>query len=762
MTSRTDRIMALAQQQLQDDTEVVSNDEPSESIGLDNVNSNEFVINVNSDLSERQDEIIILNLSNIEELVYDESDNRPNVNSECVEFLISQDDVVVEIVNDVNLTNESPPKSLENEPHEDDNDPDYNPSIDAADVFDSDASEDPIELREETLESVEAIEGVAAENNSSGEGGAQNNKRKRRKRNEVDERQWAVNKNKKLREIGRAYCGKKRINGKWDYSIKKEGRKMKERCGCKCKDNSKIRCSSIKEEERKTIFEKFWKLNRGEKKVYVDLLVLKLPTARSRDRKTEEVSRREFSYIYFLENNLKEKVRVCKKMFQNTIDLGEKTIRLWKNSNSEDAEDSNEDTDENAITNRVESGIKYQKVSEARRKISNESNVALNNFFDSLPKMESHYCRASTDKLYLEPNWTSKQALYKEYCKWTHEKNVKPLSSTVFANVFSKKNLSLFRPKKDECDICVAYRTGNISQEMYNLHQEKKNEARAEKEADKENEEHVFTMDLQSVLLCPKSQVSSLYYKTKLAVHNLTFFNLKSKDVTCYVWHEAEGGLTANEFTSIICDVITNLGLLPPQSKVILYSDGCCYQNRNAVLSNALFNLAKLKDIIIVQKYLEKGHTQMEADSVHSAIERQVRGRVFNVPADYVTAMKKARSNPKPYNIKYLDHLFFRNYESLNFFKSIRPGKKSGDPCVVDIRALKYTDKEILYKLRFSDGWKKLPLRIPSTVQTSHDIPILYKERLPIKSSKYQDLQALKLSLPLDYHSFYDNLPHRP
>ena len=58
--------------------------------------------------------------------------------------------------------------------------------------------------------------------------------------------------------------------------------------------------------------------------------------------------------------------------------------------------------------------------------------------------------------------------------------------------------------------MCVGYRTGNVTEDNYNLHQEKKNEARLEK--DKETEDNVLTMALQSVLLCPKSQVSSLYY----------------------------------------------------------------------------------------------------------------------------------------------------------------------------------------------------------------------------------------------------------
>lgn len=677
-------------------------------------------------------------------------------------------DIIVEVVNDAGLPlnqitlNELLDIEIQND-HKEEllNDPDYNPSIDADDVNITDS------ITNEVTSS--SVEETIMQINSPEE--AQIGKKKgRKKRQNVDKNAWTINKNKKAREIGENYCGKKFVDGEWDYKIPKEGRKMMERCSCKYKDSSKIKCVTVDEEERNYIFEKFWKMSWGEKKVYIDLLVIVQPTSRARDRKDEQKSRRESSYIYFMEKN-QTKVRVCKKMFLNTLGIGEKAMRNWKkcNINKERFDEANKDTLPNVIdtnpskeTNTSLYGIKYQKVSEARRKHNEDSNKCLENFLDSLPKMESHYCRASTSKLYLEPDWRSKQDLYKEYCRWSAEKNIKPLSVSAFSNTFINKNLSLFRPKKDECDICVSYRTGNISEEVYNLHQGKKKEARAEKELDKDTEQYVFTMDLQSVLLCPKSQVSSLYYRTKLAVHNLTFFNLKTKDVSCYVWHEAEGGLTANEFTSIICDVINKLCPFPPDSKIILFSDGCCYQNRNAVLSNALFNLSKLKNITIIQKFLEKGHTQMEADSVHSQIERQVRGRNFNVPADYVAAIKNARSKPVPYNVHYLDHSFFRKYDTLNYFKSIRPGKKAGDPCVTDIRALQYTPKEVFFKLRFTDEWNTLLLRIPSSIQPSEltDIPFLYKERLPIKKSKYDDLQHLKSTLPLDYHTFYDNLPY--
>ena len=53
----------------------------------------------------------------------------------------------------------------------------------------------------------------------------------------------------------------------------------------------------------------------------------------------------------------------------------------------------------------------------------------------------------------------------------------------------------------------------------------------------------VVTMDLQQLLLCPKSFSSSVYYKHKLSVHNFTIYDVASKDGQCYLWHEGEGGL---------------------------------------------------------------------------------------------------------------------------------------------------------------------------------------------------------------------------
>ena len=144
-------------------------------------------------------------------------------------------------------------------------------------------------------------------------------------------------------------------------------------------------------------------------------------------------------------------------------------------------------------------------------------------------------------------------------------------------------------------------------------------------------------------------------------------------------------------------------------STVILYSDGCCYQNRNVTLSNALIHFAMSRRKTICQKCLEKGHTWMEVDSVHSAIEGKLRGRQIFWPAEYIDVITDARRD-HPYEVKQVEHTFFRDFSKLNYLSSIRPDSSAGDPQIVDLRCLQYLpDGSVSYKINYTDQWRPLP-----------------------------------------------------
>lgn len=498
---------------------------------------------------------------------------------------------------------------------------------------------------------------------------------KRRKRCQVDKSTWLCEKNKIKREKGLTYFGRKKHEAGWENKVPKQPRALKERCKCTAKEKTVIKCFCFSEDDRKAIFETFWKMTWGQKKVYIDGLVQTSSTKRPRDRKNAAVSRRTLTLIYHLRKG-DMLIRVCKVMFLNTLCIGKWCVLKWKKSMGCNSASTEENESLEAAKPRVLKPFAKERES-------------MNNFLESLPKLESHYCRKTTDKKYLLPEWRSKRELYNFYVSsWCEEHNVKPLSVCSFNNALEVQKISLFQPKKDQCQICNSHKLGHYSDEKHALHIEMKEDARREKQGDKEGRDYVFTMDLQAVLLSPKSKVSSLYYKTKLCVHNFCLFDIKTKDGFCYLWNESEGGLNAEEFATIVTKFLSDTiipRLLTEEGndfKIILYSDGCTYQNRNATMTNALLNLAMSKSVIIEQKFLEVGHTQMEADSMHAMIEKQLKNKNINIPAEYIEICRKARRNPKPYNISYLTHTMFKKFDQVEFFKSIRPGKKKGDPKV--------------------------------------------------------------------------------
>ncbi|CAH2105931.1 unnamed protein product [Euphydryas editha] len=173
----------------------------------------------------------------------------------------------------------------------------------------------------------------------------------------------------------------------------------------------------------------------------------------------------------------------------------------------------------------------------------------------------------------------------------------------------------------------------------------------------------------------------------------------------------------------------------------------------------------------------------MVVDSIHSTIKQKLRNRkevytpadldnparrtgnyVLRIegPAqtDYIRIINSARQRPSPYETSYLTSDDFYAFEPV-YYKSIRPGKKAGDPCVNDVVAFQYTPKGIIhYKLCFQDEWAELPVR-PKRLESLPDHPKLYTGPIPIEESKYTHLQELKELIPQDYRPFYENLLHK-
>ena len=145
----------------------------------------------------------------------------------------------------------------------------------------------------------------------------------------------------------------------------------------------------------------------------------------------------------------------------------------------------------------------------------------------------------------------------------------------------------------------------------------------------KTDKEHAATtpgasFDLQNVLPCPFLQTGiGNRYKRQLAVYNLTIFETSDKGVKsqCMLRDETIAGRGSEEIGSAL---LLWLERLPPNiTDVRFYSDCCSGQNRNVFLSAMLMEIAYQKNLSISHTYLEPGHTHMEADTIHAAIEKE-------------------------------------------------------------------------------------------------------------------------------------------
>lgn len=145
-------------------------------------------------------------------------------------------------------------------------------------------------------------------------------------------------------------------------------------------------------------------------------------------------------------------------MFLNTFAIGRWSVLKWK---------------DNARLPREPTCNRINKPD--RVKPFEEQNQNLLDFIDSVPAMESHYCRTSSNKKYLLPEWASIKSLHEFYVTdWCQSRNVSLLSITTFSNVLSSRNVALFHPKKYECEKCAAYKLGYITEDAYRLHIDKK------------------------------------------------------------------------------------------------------------------------------------------------------------------------------------------------------------------------------------------------------------------------------------------------
>ncbi|XP_036332415.1 uncharacterized protein LOC118743759 [Rhagoletis pomonella] len=465
---------------------------------------------------------------------------------------------------------------------------------------------------------------------------------------------WKQNIRTRLRESGKPYTDRK---GK-----QRGGRKL----GSPCADKCLYQCNSnFTGNDRTELLHKFWNLNNEEKKSFLFSFVK--PSDVKRRRKSAENTftlRKKRSFYYYFRNN-DTTLQVCKKFFLSTLDISERRIYYLFNVS----------TDEQGVPSQT-------RKNHGRPKTSPNKIQEIKEHILSFPTINSHYCRSSTSRKYLESHLSVKK-MYDLYREKHNEHNV---SLNVYRNVFNYSfNLSFYSPKKDQCDRCVWYKVNEkeCSQDkklQYCKHVKEKQFCKAEREKDRQNIDPslaILCYDLENIITLPKCFASNFYYRRKLCVFNLTGTLIKAngvKETYCALWDETCGGRGGNAIASALIKILDGVEIDHPEiKKIILWSDSCIPQNRNQITSTAiLFFLNKSSITSITQKFSEPGHSCIqEVDCVHSTIDKTLRKIQIPSPIALVQILKNLKYPKTHLKILQMAPDDFKNYSQkaglLNF-----------------------------------------------------------------------------------------------
>ncbi|ELU13042.1 hypothetical protein CAPTEDRAFT_203816 [Capitella teleta] len=274
-------------------------------------------------------------------------------------------------------------------------------------------------------------------------------------------------------------------------------------------------------------------------------------------------------------------------------------------------------------------------------------------------------------------------------------------------------------------------------------------------------------IDLVKVLLVPSLNVSKLYYLRKLSTYNYTLFNLASKDVVCYMWHEGERSKGSSEIASCLERYMASLP--STVNHITFYSDTAGGQNRNQI--NAAMFLMYLKKHpsvhTIDQKFMESGHSQMEVDCVHSTVERMGRTNKIHSPFDWYTIVRSCRPQ-QPYNVIEMEHADFQDHKKVSS-SVIKNRNKVADESKVlwtKLKWIRYQQDDLdafFVKERLQDDLPFTRIQVITRKRRSAsswtmDIPPLYTEPLSIQSAKLKDLLKIAEDLPENRRGFFQSL----
>ncbi|KAI8435869.1 hypothetical protein MSG28_004078 [Choristoneura fumiferana] len=581
---------------------------------------------------------------------------------------------------------------------------------------------------------------------------------KKRKRCED---KWRDTKRKLLLNSGQEYMTRK---GKV-----KEEKKLKPVCRSTCK----LKCyDKFDTDTRQRILTNFWKL--GDHTQQWEYINKFTERQQKKSVTTEGSSRRQHTTKYFLPLSLPsnvsdqqclpyDPVQVCLRTFLNTLCITDQMVRTAQAKLSREG-----------ITLPDERG----KHPNHLVVITAEMVKSVCEHVSSFQPVPSHYTRESSSKLYLD-NKLSFKKMFSLYKEWDQLQNYdsKALTLRQYTDIVNEHmNVGFYVPKKDICDKCHAFSNeANPTEDQISAqsqHIENKKNAREFKADDKivaQNSPEIVcaTFDFQKILNCPHGDVGLLYYKRKLSIYNFTIFDLANKEGFCYMWTECTAKRGANEVSSCLSIFIKTL-IDKGAKRFLFWSDNCSGQNRNRVVYSTYMFLSKKYNVDITHRFLERGHTQNEGDSVHALIEKESKGKMIFTPDQWYALVRWAKTTGKPYNVIELTQQDVFDYKPLLDERNWKRDTTNINVMWNKVKEVR-VEKDAPNCLFFKYDLKGEQFCLNTVITTRRrgkimnddvELKMAYGNPLTITDAKYKDLISLCQSgvIPKEYHTFFKNI----
>lgn len=574
------------------------------------------------------------------------------------------------------------------------------------------------------------------------------------RKRKADPSLWKQNVRKKQRMSGQAYV---------DRKGKTVPQKQPPDILCKCK----FKCSvHFPKEKQQEIFKEYWALGDTVlQKAFISSLVEEKPVQRKRKRNEDSGKSKMKSRFYFFRKENGEKVRVCLKFFCDVLKITFKVI-------------------DHALANRNQSGAfsgaDGRKGKTPPNITPKECIMHVKKHIDRFPRLESHYCRRDTKKLYLSPELNLAE-MYRLYCKdYCPQNAITPVKENVYRNIFKSYDppLATYVPKKDRCTLCKVYYEATDKtalEEKWKEHDKRKKESLEMKANDMkiastdEENRRTISFDLQAVLSVPYTGDAQIFYRRKLSLYNFTIYECTGEGY-CYLWDETQGKKGSSEIGTCLLNYLESL----PETvhHVTSYSDTASGQNRNKfIVAAMMYAVSRIDNLqIIDMKYMESGHSYLEADSMHATIERAKKHREIHTPREYGLVIEMARKKKNSYKVHHLEHSDFKDLNNLCKRVLLNTTVDSnGNPVhwlkVKWFRFQKDTPYTVQFKYNLSDEtfleFKILGRRTKPFSWAVVQLHPKYAKRIPVSTNKKKDLLYLLQSgvIPKSYATFYNEIP---